>query len=698
MAEGFYESSGDLTKIGTSLLNMEDIALYLNKAKQFVTKNDKATDVEKVGGVAAEYTALADTTDFAAGKAKTVDRNTVYNANHLGGQPAENFFTVKAGGQLTERQNGLAKNNEREFIELRDELYQLRAELAKRGVIDAYVPYSGFYDAFRTSDPRHVSEIVGIVPEKSAAMPRLRMIVPDDLYRKTAEGDHLFIQTADMSKQCIVTVAEKDVDGRTLKLVNEATFDIDKDTIIMRSKGVVMNGKYSFGQAANESIDKRQAMYSGFTDDTYSKFLRLDKTNPGYGYTFRIPKQMQNSYLSKLDILVRAHNNPGSLTCYIINERDIDKWNEAVKNGGTTKAGETLADLTVAKSQPLIVSAVLDDHIVSFDFYDPSQDTGTNYGLTSPDCYPCLRGDDSSGIPLRYCMIVKCDDPDTLDENNYYDVEFLNTVTNGDLQLNNITYHYDEKDPAPLHTDDIVNSYDLYYGVTLLKAVKKEFTPYSDGIYTAAWREPEPIRSSYARLMLRVNREGMFHLADGMGGSHIDGCSINVTEEEPYGTGPLNSAETVVIGTEIRKVDSINDLNLTLEKGLYADEHAPVYPIGYKVAIKASKETWDPKLCEMVTEYLDRYEMPLTCVMPDRADGSRRYSNRLIFEAPLNMPENNESTVNRLYNKFELEIYWKKSCNNNLVELPDKKYGTTSYVMAGAIKDLSLSLDRCINV
>jgi hypothetical protein len=696
MAEGYNEGSGDLTKIGTSLLNMDDIALFLNKAKQFVTKKDKATDTEKVDGVAAENIALADTTDFAAGKAEKVDRNTVYNANHLAGRPVEDFFTTGEGGALVERQNNLAKNNEREFIELRDELYQLRADLAKRGVIDAYVPYSGFYDAFRSSDTRHVREVVGVVPEKSAVMPRLRMIVPDELYKNSCEGDHLFIQTPDLTKQCIVVVAEKDVDGRTLKLKNEATFEIDKDTIIMRSKGVVMNGTYSFGQAASASIDKGQTMYTGFTDDTYNHFLRLNKENPGYGYTFRIPKQMQNSYLSKLDILVRAHNNPGALTCYIIDEQDIEKWNNAVKNGGVAPTGETLEEIAVAKSQPLVVSAALDDHIVSFDFYDATKESDTSFGLTSPDCYPCLRGSDASGIPQRYCMIIEAN-PDTMDENNYYDVEFLNTISNGDLQLNNTTYHYDKKAPSPLYSDDVVNSYDLYYGITLLKAIEKDFTPYNDGIYTATWKEPEPIRSSYARLMLRVNREGLFHLAEGMGGSHVDGCSLNVTEEEPYGDGPLNNATTMVIGTEVRDVESVDGLNLTLKKGIYTEEGAPVYPIGYKVAIKASKETWDPQLCTMVTEYLDRYEMPLTCVMPDRNSGKTRSSDRLIFEAPLNLPESEESTIGRLYNKFELEIYWKKSCNNNLVEQRDKKYGTSSYVMAGAIKDLSLSLDRCID-
>ena len=691
----YYEGSGDLTKVGVSLLNMDDIALYLNKAKQFVTKKDKATDVEKVSDVLAEYIAVADTTDFEAGKADKVDRNTVYNSNHLGGHPVEHFFTVDAGGDLTDRQDNLAKNNEREFIELRDELYQLRAELAKKGVIEGFVPYSGYYDPFRTSDPRHKREVVGVVPEKSPVMQRLRMIVPDDFFQQTVPGDHLFVQTPDLSKQCVVVVAEKDEDGRTLHLKNEATFPIGKDTIIMRSKGTIFNGTYAFGQAAEVSIDKGQTMYTGFTDDTYSHYLRLDKEKPGYGYTFRIPRKMHNNYLSKIDILVRAHNNPGSLTCYVINERDIDKWNEAVRNGGAAQDGTPIEDIIVAKSQPLVVSSALDDHIASFDFYDPTKETGAVYGLSSPDCYPCLRGDDSSGISLRYCMIIECD-PDTLDADNYYDIEFLNTVSDADLELNNTTYYFNRRAAKPLRTDDIINSYDLYYGVTLLKATEREFTPYSDGIYTAEWKEPEPLRSSYARLMLRVNREGLFHLSEDMGGAHVDGCTVNVTEEEPYGDGPLNGAKTVAVGSNICEVENVDNLSMTLKKGFYSEEGAPVYPIGYQVAIKASKETWDPELCTMVTEYLDRYEMPLTCIMPDRNSGKTRASDRLIFEAPLNVTEEG-STISRLYNKFELEIYWKKSCNNNLVEYADKKYGTTSYVMAGSIKDLSLSLDRCIN-
>lgn len=691
MAKEYYEGSGKLTKIGTSLLNLEDIALYLNKAMNFITRADKATDVENVGGTKAEYIALADTTEFDAGRAASVDRNTVYNATHLGGQPVENFFSVKNGGKIVERQDEFERINGQEVIELKDELYQLRAELAKKGVIDSYIPYSGFYDGFRTSDKRHTDNIVGYTLAKAAGSPRLSIVVPSNLYATTVVGDHLSLKNQD-GNECIVTIKEKDEDGRTLHLLNEASFEVDKDTAIYRSKGTVMNGVYAFGMAANTSIDKNQTMYTGFSDDTYSKFLRLDKNNPGYGYCIRIPRQMQNNYLSKIDIVVRAHNNPGALTCYLINERNVEKWNEAIRNGGNTNDGEPIESLIVAKSQPLVVAPDLDDHIVSFDFYDSTKDSHEAYGLSNPDCYPCLVGDDSSGIPLRYCMIIEAD-PETMDDSNYYEVEFLTSVTNGDLQVNNTTYTYNKNTRTPLATNEKINQNDLYYGITLLKAVQKDFVPYADGLYTAAWKEPEPVRSSYARLMLRVNREGMFTVAEGLAGNHVDGCTLNVSAQEAYGDAPLSNAKTVVIGTDIRKVTNADHLALTLEKGLYTDEKAPVYPIGYQVAIRASKEIWDPEKCAVVREYMDRYEMPLTCVMPDKKPDGSRISDRLIFEAPLNLTDG-DSTLPREYNKFELEIYWKKSCANNLIEQVDKKYGTTAYVLAGSIKDLSLTLDR----
>ena len=87
----------DLTKVGTSLLDMDSIAEYLNIAKNFVTKNDKATDVEQVAGVDAEQIAVAVDKD---------DRTTVRNALNLNDHPDTYFLTATEG-------NGIIKDNKR---------------------------------------------------------------------------------------------------------------------------------------------------------------------------------------------------------------------------------------------------------------------------------------------------------------------------------------------------------------------------------------------------------------------------------------------------------------------------------------------------------------------------------------------------------------------------------------------------------
>lgn len=64
----------DLTKIGPPLLEMDDIAEYLNIGKGFITDKDKATDVKQVGGIDADLIAVAVSKD---------DRTTVRNALNL---------------------------------------------------------------------------------------------------------------------------------------------------------------------------------------------------------------------------------------------------------------------------------------------------------------------------------------------------------------------------------------------------------------------------------------------------------------------------------------------------------------------------------------------------------------------------------------------------------------------------------------
>lgn len=694
MSESWTPTSGDFTKVGASMLNMDDIAMYLNKAKGFVVYGDKASDTTKVGGVSSDAIAIADTSKHDANPAIPIDRTTVRNSTHLDGHPFTDFFTSKNGGALVSRQDRLEHNNEREFVELRDELYQLRAELARKGIIEHYTPYSGFYDVFRKGDIRYEEEPIGKALGVASGKPRLSIVVADDIFKTTFPGDHLYLVDPTTGLTGIAEIKEKDPDGQTLHFMNEVPFSVTKGVVIYKSKGVLHNGSYTFGEAATVSIDKNATMFTGLNDDTSRKTLQISKKYPGYAYTFRIPLQMQKNYLSKLDICIEAHGTPGALTCYIINEEDIDRWNEAV-NTGSTKDGHTLESLIVAKSQPLVPDVSRGKYIATFDFYDSSKDAmAKNYGLESPDCYPFLDGDDAAtGRPVRYCMIISCD-PTSLNDVSYYDVEFLDGSTGANLQTNNTLYYYDTSNSSPIYTNAIVNAYDLFYGITLLKAVKHEFTPYNDGMYSAKFKEPEPVRSTYARLTMRVNREGMFKAIDDNIGDQVDGVTLNAKELEAYGTGVLDgcAGNEVVIGTNIRKCTTVNDMALTFQKGLHVEKDDPIYPIGYKVALKASLEEWDPIACKMVTRYIQRYPMPLTAVMPDKYKSAESHlSDRLIFETKLDDEDGNSV----LYNKFELEIYWKKTCRNNQVQI-ENSHGISTFPLAGSIHDLSLSLDHVL--
>lgn len=113
--------------------------------------------------------------------------------------------------------------------------------------------------------------------------------------------------------------------------------------------------------------------------------------------------------------------------------------------------------------------------------------------------------------------------------------------------------------------------------------------------------------------------------------------------------------------------------------------------MGYKVALKASRTYWDATKCATVTGESVRYNMTLSEVVPDYYNTDETRSDRLIFKADLSTTDKSGNKIHPQYNKFELEIYWKSSAVNNKVEKVND-YSITTYPLAGAIKDLSLSL------
>lgn len=652
----------DLTKVGTSLLDMDSIAEYLNIAKDFVTKNDKATDVEQVAGVDAEQIAVAVNKD---------DRTTVRNALNLNDHPDTYFLTATEGNGIIKDNTRIKSTYNNEIKELRDELYQLRDELAKSGIVTKYNTYAGYYDSFKISCPEHMYGAVAKSIENSSD--QYSIIVKDDLYDKFDVEDKILLKNLDDDSTTVVTIDRKEPDFRTLHFTPASGFNIYKDKCeIYKSKGNLINGTYSFGEIISEHPGNKE-IYSCLDDDTYRSRKKIISNNTGFGYTFRVPAPKQKNFLSKIDIQVKKFGDPGALMCYVIDERNIQNWKNPIK------AEED--DILIAKSQPLVVDARLGEHIASFNFYD-----GNNF--------PLLKDVDTTDHKIRYCFIVKALNAD---EQNYYELVFLQHKqvdgTFGDLQLNNITYEYTEKEDTSnelaLTTNDVINASDLYYGITLREAIDQSYVPYSNGIYTACFETHEPIEITKARLTLRIQREGIFTV--GSNGTTYskenDNCVedngvIVVEGESNDDTRGFDHCrdKNIAIGTEIRKVLNVDDERVTIDKGVYAEPNSIIYPINYTITLKANLKTWDPEECTYTYTDKQRYNMDLITIMPDKYKKEDSISDRLIYEVDLDNA--NESRDKNTFNNFELQIYWESSAN------------AVSERITGRIHNLVVSLDR----
>ncbi len=651
----------DLTKIGPSMLEMDDVAEYLDIAKGFITDKEKATDTLHVAGVDADHIAVAVSKD---------DRTTIRNAMNLNGHPESYFLTAKEGSNIIEENKRETSTYNAEIKELRDEVYQLREELAKRGILVKYRPYAGFYDSFRTSYPEHVYEVQATAVENSST--QYEIIVREDLYDRFTVGDKIMLVSGTDDKTALVTIDEKKPDLKTIHFTPATGFNIRKDQCkVYKSKGNLINGTFTFGEIVDEHPGDKE-LYSCLDDDTFRMRRKITKPHSGFGYSFRIMSLKQKNYLSKLDIQVKKFGEPGDLMCYVIDERNIQNWRnpQQAEDDG----------LIIAKSQPLKVDMRLGEHIAYFNFYD---------GNT----YPLLTDVDTTDHKIRYCFIIEALDAD---DKNYYELVFLQNKkedgTYGDLQLNNITYNYEQKEDTSidgaLSTDDNMNATDIYYGITLKEALQKTFVPYRDGVYTAKWETHEPVRTSKARLMMRIAREGIFKVStDGTTYSRNDNCVNDhgvivvegETNDDVRGFDRRVDGQ-IVIGTEIRTLETVDDERLTIAKGVYAKPETIVYPIGYKAVLKARLKTWNTEKCTY--EYTEpvKFNLNLVTVMPDYHKQENSISDRLIFEA--DMADASVIGDKAVFNDFEIQISWEYSCSE------------VSQRIAGRIYNLVISLDR----
>ena len=669
-----------LTKLSASLLPIEDIKNLLYYEHDFMRVGDNATDVDAVAGIEADKIAVAVSKD---------NRETIKNSLHLGGKPAEEYLTVDDGGQINTNYNRIRDTYSSEIRHIKDELYQLKSDLARKGLVTNYDLYSGFQDTFKYSDPVYLKDEICSITKDAYKKDEVK--IPEFAFNDFDVDDYIVLHLTEPERYHVARITQKMPDGETIKFSPSCSYEVREGSVaIYKSIGMYDDGTFAF-MKQTENIPGTKEMHSVLNDDTYRTRRKLTQPGTGFATTFRIPTSMQG-FLVRITAKVTRYGNPGPLTAYVIHEDDIGKF----KNPAQAEEDGIL----IAKSAPVSPKKEQDEDLLDFEFFD---------GRT----YPLIKSLEDNPNS-RFCLIIATDpsDKEINEDTNYYRLMFLQHKQDDgsmtDLQLNNIVYTYTRKeagsDEKALITDSNINQADLYYGIVTREVITKGIEPYREGVYTAKVKLPEPHQVSRARLMLRVNREGYYITNNDINESYQNGSKLPIIKDpelaDAYnmadirGIGAKPHDDNVVIGTNIRKIHDQDPDSITLENGglFLENKHEPVYRVGYKVYLKAIRREFDPNSNTYKIKDKMKIELPLSAVMPDRRKVSETISDRLIFENEFSefLDEETLKKTAKYFNEFELQIYWRTEYGDFFTSDKYKEH------FLGRIHDLVLTFDKSI--
>lgn len=690
----------EYSKITLNQLDTEAIADYVVESKNLVyrdgeidSSSNKAIDVDNVAGISSGLVAVAIDKDH---------RTTVDNALKLGGKDASEYVTTTTGAGIIKNQLEMKNTYGDELQNLKDEVYQLRNELVKSGMINNNGQYNGFIDPFRRKNYLNLQDKLGEADTLTVSGKDKIHVDDLNLFNSLDVNDFICLYNAENKTFDIKEIKAKTADNRVITLDSDMR-DLVKNTSldIYKSKGIIHNGIYKFANDAENQLSDEE-YHTGLSDDTYNVIKRINTPSEGFGYSFRIPAAKQG-YLTSFEICAKATGNPGALMCYVIDSRDLEKfvnpvaaeadYKEAVKN----EAADGFKFF--AKSQPYKLDSALGKRYIKFNFL---QDDGT---------YPLMTMDDDKST-VRYIAIIETT---SADQSNYVELVFLQHKNNngefGDLELNNTTYYYkqqpDNSSTLALSTDEAINKTDMYYQAVTRGLIENEPEAQKQGLYTVKYNffnTKSDIKAAKARLMLRILREGQYSTVIADTGSKVfTGQPIDVTTDDKLNEvktiDNLNLKTTIynrlktrqretdisdttkaIIGNNIVTVQGLNDSTITTNNPVLTRSGDKVYRCAYLVNLKARKVSFDNKGILTVGDY-ENFVMPLTEVYKDFC-GSQQYSDRLIFETSLL----GKDLTSKEYNDFELQIYWE---NKDI-----SQYSEIKRAQMGGIKDLVLTFNQ----
>lgn len=637
--------------ISPAMLPLESIAEYMDKVEGFSKKKEAAEDTKAVGNVSSEFIAVAATDEQGQ---LVEDRETVKNALQLGGIDASDYITTQGANALLSDTYQVSVNSGNEVKNLRDELYQLKSELTKAGLIKQSHCYNGFYDAFKEGNETYIKEPITIT-STTLSQTQLGYITVEDVSNLTA-GEYIVIETA------IPQIAQiQDITGSDrINLTTNINGPVPMGTKISKSYGTYNQGMFVFGKQKDIAVSSRER-YVILNDDAQPMSLVKKYTpNSGYAAQINIPSTARGA-IKRIGVQAKVTGNPGGLRCYVIdplsNVEDVFTMTTIQE---MKQQGKIIAESNLLYSS----NATQSFNELYFDFNDIVVLEKQSYMF----------------------LFVQVD----ADNNNYWELKGLRGETSIDLQTNSKLYSFTEGNPL------IAEDGDLYLIVVTSDIVKNQIEYSKQGLYSAKVELSKLSPATRLRVELKVNREGRFAVVDNPN-TLLPGVGANLNtyneDNKSYATSVFNVGQTIAIGNQIAKVGNSRTDNtaFNLAETTYAPAGAPVYRIGYKVQAKACNTSIDKANSRnpIKKENVTLVELPLVAIIPGKEAGKEAISSdRLIFEADIKA--NDTGYILNQFNEIETQIFWENQ-GATTIDL------NNSPELAGKILDITISTDNTYN-
>lgn len=637
--------------ISPAMLPLESIAEYMDKVEGFSKKKEAAEDTKAVGNVSSEFIAVAATDEQGQ---LVEDRETVKNALQLGGIDASDYITTQGANALLSDTYQVSVNSGNEVKNLRDELYQLKSELTKAGLIKQSHCYNGYYDAFKEGNETYIKEPVTIA-STTLSQTQLGYITVEDVSNLTA-GEYIVIETA------IPQIAQiQDITGSDrINLTTNINGPVPMGTKISKSYGTYNQGMFVFGKQKDIAVSS-QERYVILNDDAQPMSLVKKYTpNSGYAAQINIPSTARGA-IKRIGVQAKVTGNPGGLRCYVIdplsNVEDVFTMTTIQE---MKQQGKIIAESNLLYSS----NATQSFNELYFDFNDIVVLEKQSYMF----------------------LFVQVD----ADNNNYWELKGLRGETSIDLQTNSKLYSFTEGNPL------IAEDGDLYLIVVTSDIVKNQIEYSKQGLYSAKVELSDLSPATRLRVELKVNREGRFAVVDNPN-TLLPGVGANLNtyneDNKSYATSVFNVGQTIAIGNQIAKVGNSRTDNtaFNLAETTYAPAGAPVYRIGYKVQAKACNTSIDKANSRnpIKKENVTLVELPLVAIIPGKEAGKEAISSdRLIFEADIKA--NDTGYILNQFNEIETQIFWENQ-GATTIDL------NNSPELAGKILDITISTDNTYN-